>query len=81
MRTTTIRVTEATRDRLNALARLRGQPAGDVVAALVEEADERALLAAAAHDWRRLSDDAEALAAYRAESSDLGAFDSSTPDY
>jgi predicted DNA-binding protein len=81
MRTTTIRVTEATRDRLNALARLRGQPAGDVVAALVEEADEHALLAAAAEGWRRLSADAAAIAAYRRESSDLGSFDKPPPDY
>jgi predicted transcriptional regulator len=81
MRTTTIRVAAETRDRLNELARRRGEPAGDVVAALVQEADDRALLAAAADDWRRLSTDAGAIAAYRSESSDLAAFDNSLPDY
>ena len=81
MRTTTIRVAEETRDRLNELARRRGEPAGDVVAALVQEADDRALLAAAFEDWQRLSDDAEASAAYRAESRDLEAFDAPLPEY
>jgi predicted DNA-binding protein len=81
MGTTTIRVAEETRDRLNDLARRRGEPAGDVVAALVQEADDRALLATALEGWQRLSDDAEALAAYRSESLDLEAFDASLPAY
>jgi hypothetical protein len=81
MGTTTIRVAEETRDRLNELARRRGEPAGDVVAALVKEADDRALLEAAEADWRRLSADPDAAATYRAESSELGASDSSLPDY
>ena len=81
MRTTTIRVTEETRDLLNRLARRRGEAAGDVVAALVREADDRALLAAAMDDWRRLSGEDEALAAYKAETADLSAFDAALPDY
>ena len=48
MGTTTIRVSTETRDRLNELARRRGVPAGEVVAGLVQQADEAALLADAA---------------------------------
>jgi predicted DNA-binding protein len=81
MGTTTIRVAEETRDRLNELAQRRGETAGDVVAALVREADDRALLEAAASDWRRLSMDAEAAGSYGTESSDLEAFDSALPSY
>ena len=51
--TTTIRVPTETRDRLNELARRRGAPAGDVVTALVAEADDRLLLAAAFEAWER----------------------------
>jgi predicted DNA-binding protein len=40
--TTTIRVSTRTRDRLKALATSRGEPAGDVVAKLVDAADEEA---------------------------------------
>lgn len=79
MKTTTIRVPTETRDRLNALARQRGTPAGEIVAELVREADDRALLTDAEESWTRLSDVPEALAAYRAELSDLHAFDASLP--
>lgn len=79
MRTTTIRVPIDTRDRLNALARRRGTPAGEIVAELVRDADDRALLADAEASWKRLAADAEALAAYRAEVGDLHAFDLSLP--
>jgi predicted DNA-binding protein len=81
MRTTTIRVRAETRDRLNELARRRGEPAGEVVAALVEEADDRELLAAAFEDWQRLSADPETLARYRAETDELKAFDADLPAY
>ena len=81
MSTTTIRVAEETRDRLNELAQRRGETAGDVVAALVQEADDRALLEAAADDWQRLSTDAGAVASYRAESSELESFGNSLPGY
>ena len=81
MRTTTIRVPTETRDRINELARRRGTPAGDLVAALVSEADDRALLAAALEDWERLAADPAAAAAYRAETHDLGAFEPGLPDY
>jgi predicted DNA-binding protein len=78
MQTTTIRVTAETRDRLNELARRRGEPAGDVVAALVHEANDRALLAAAFEDWERLCDDPASVAAYRGE---LASFDGALPEY
>jgi hypothetical protein len=81
MRTTTIRVSADTRDRLNELARRRGAPAGELVAALVQEADDRALLAAAATGWERIAGDPAALAAYRAEAQELEAFEAPLPDY
>lgn len=81
MRTTTIRVAEETRDRLNALARRRGAPAGEVVAELVREADDRALLADAEESWLRLAGDPVALVAYRAEARVLASFDASAPGY
>lgn len=81
MRTTTIRVAEETRDRLNRLARRRGTPAGDVVAELVREADDRALLEESEQGWQRLAADPEALAAYRAETGSLVGFDASAPEY
>ncbi|HEY7692832.1 MAG TPA: hypothetical protein VH816_10875 [Gaiellaceae bacterium] len=81
MKTTTIRVAADTRDRLNEIARRRGEPASDVVAALVEEADDRALLADAFSDWERLCDDPEAIRAYRADLRELEAFETSLPDY
>ena len=81
MRTTTIRVAAETRDRLNEIARRRGTPAGDVVAALVQEADDRDLLTAAFDGWERLARDPALLAAYRAESVELGSFGDTAPDY
>jgi predicted DNA-binding protein len=81
MRTTTIRVSAETRDRLNELARRRGQPASEVVAALVRDADDRALLAAAFADWERLGDEPDTARAYGAELDELGAFDAPLPDY
>ena len=81
MSTTTIRVASATRDRINDLARRREIPAGELVDELVREADDRALLAAAAHGWDRLGNDSAALASYRADASDLAAFEAPMPDY
>ena len=81
MGTTTIRVTSETRDRLNALARRRGAPASEIVAELVQEADDRALLADAARGWERLAADPAALAAYRAESQTLWSFEPPLPEY
>jgi predicted DNA-binding protein len=81
MKTTTIRVAADTRDRLNEIARRRGEPASEVVAALVREADDRALLAAAFSDWEHLCDDSEAIEAYRAGLRELEAFDSPAPEY
>lgn len=81
METTTIRVAEETRDRLNAIAKRRGASAGEVVADLVREADDRALLADAAEGWQRLAAEPEALAAYRAEAEELAGFDAHPPAY
>jgi predicted DNA-binding protein len=80
--TTTIRVSTRTRDRLKALATRRGEPAGDVIAELVDAADEEALLAEVEASFERLAADPDALAAYRAEARGLeGAFDAPTPEW
>lgn len=80
--TTTIRVSVETRDRLNALASRRGEPAGEVIAKLVRVADEETLLAEAEAAFERLAGDPEALAAYRSESRDLEAgFEAPTPEW
>jgi hypothetical protein len=81
VRTTTIRVAAETRDRLNALAKRRGAPAGEIVAELVREADDRALLADAEQGWSQLAADSALLAAYRAEAGELEAFEASAPAY
>jgi hypothetical protein len=80
-KTTTIRVPSETRDRLNALARRRGAPASEVVAELVREADDRALLADAEASWEQLGADPKALAAYRAETNELHGWDAPLPEY
>ena len=80
--TTTIRVPVRTRDRLRALAARRGESAGDVVTQLVSAADEEAMLAEMAAGFERLAGDREALAAYRAESSEIeSAFDAQAPEW
>lgn len=80
--TTTIRVSARTRDRLRILAARRGEPAGEVVAKLVNAADEDAMLAEIAADFERLAGDPAGLAAYRAESREIeSAFDASTPEW
>lgn len=81
MKTTTIRVSTATRDRLNALAQRRGTPAGDIVGELVRDADDLALLADAEVSWSQLVGDPKLLAAYRALSEELDAFDAGLPEY
>lgn len=80
-KTTTIRVPSETRDRLNVLARRRGSPASEVVAELVREADDRALLEDAEESWQQLGANPEALAAYRAETRDLHSRDAPLPEY
>ena len=80
--TTTIRVPTETRDRLKALARRRGEPAGEVVAKLVNAADEEAMLAEIAGGFEGLASDPKALAAYRAESEELeSGFEASVPEW
>ena len=80
--TTTIRVPTETRDRLNALAARRGEPAGEIVSKLVSAADEDAMLAEIQAGFENLAGDPEALAAYRAESEELqSGFDAPTPEW
>ena len=80
--TTTIRVSIRTRDRLKALAARRGEAAGDVVAKLVDVADEDALLAEIEDSFDRLAEDPTALAAYRAEGREIeGAFEAPAPEW
>jgi hypothetical protein len=80
--TTTIRVPTETRDRLNALATRRGEPAGEVVAKLVNAADEEAVLAEIAAGFEKLAGDPKALAAYRTESEDIeSGFEAPAPEW
>lgn len=79
--TTTIRVPTRTRDRLKALAARRGESSGELVAKLVNAADEEAMLEEVAAGFERLAMDPEALAAYRAESTEIEAFDAPTPEW
>jgi predicted DNA-binding protein len=79
--TTTIRVPTQTRDRLKALAARRGEPAGEVVAKLVNAADEEAMLAEVAAGFEKLASDPGALATYRAESRGIEAFDTPAPEW
>jgi hypothetical protein len=80
MATTTVRVDTRTRDRLNELARRRRIPAGQLIDELVRQADDRALLDAAAAGWASLAGDPSALARYRAEADELSEFDAPLPD-
>lgn len=81
-RTTTIRVSTKTRDRLKILAAQRGESASDVVADLVDSASGETMLAAAAAGFDRLAEDPEALAAYRSESREIeGGFNASMPEW
>jgi hypothetical protein len=80
--TTTIRVPIKTRDQLKALASRRGEPAGEVVAKLVNAADEEAMLDEVAAGFEKLASDPAGLAAYRAESREIeSAFESPTPEW
>jgi hypothetical protein len=80
--TTTIRIRTHTRDRLRALAARRGEPAGDVVADLVEAADEEAMLAEVEASFGRISEDPAALAAYQAEGAEIAAgFGAPAPEW
>ena len=80
--TTTIRVPTETRDRLKVLAARRGESASEVVAKLVNAADEEALLAEVAAGFEKMAGDPEALSAYRAESNGIeSSFDAPTPEW
>jgi predicted transcriptional regulator len=80
--TTTIRVPTQTRDRLRILAARRGESASDVVAKLVNAADEEAMLAEIAAGFERMAADPQALAVYRAEGAEIeNAFDAPTPEW
>lgn len=79
---TTIRVSVETRERLKELARRRGASAGELVAALVDSADEQRLLDEAEAAFGELARDPDALAAYRSEAREIEAgFDTATPDW
>jgi predicted DNA-binding protein len=79
---TTIRVSTTTRNQLNALASRRGEPAGEIVAKLVRDADEEMLLSDAAAAFEELARDSDLLAAYRAEASEVEAgFDAPAPEW
>lgn len=80
--TTTIRVPVETRDRLNSLAARQGAPAGEVVAKLVNAADEDALLAEIAVGFEKLAANPRTLAAYRAESEEIASgFEAPAPEW
>jgi hypothetical protein len=64
------------------LAARRGESASDVVAKLVNAADEEATLAEIAAGFERMAADPQALAVYRAESLEIEtAFDAPTPEW
>jgi predicted DNA-binding protein len=78
--TTTIRVSTATRDRLNALSARAGGSAGEIVAKLVATADEELLLADVEAAFERLAADPDALASYRSEARAIeSGFDAPAP--
>lgn len=80
--TTTIRVPTETRDRLKSLALRRGEPAGEVVAKLVNAADEEAMLTEIAAGFEELAGDPKVLAAYRAESREIEfGFEAPAPEW
>lgn len=80
--TTTIRVSTETRDRLNALSARESESAGEVVARLVDAADDERLLADAEAAFRGLARDRRALASYRSEAREIEAgFDAPVPDW
>ncbi|HEX3692883.1 MAG TPA: hypothetical protein VHU13_06020 [Solirubrobacteraceae bacterium] len=79
--TTTIRVSTDTRDLLNALSARRKLPAGEIVAELVQRADDDLLLADAEAGFTRVASDPRLLAAYRAEGDRLASFDATAPDW
>jgi|GEM_PF-1472621 len=80
--TTTIRVPTETRDRLNALSRRRGEPAGEVVAKLVMSADEDELLAEIGAAFQSLAADSSSRAAYVEELGELeSGFEASAPEW
>lgn len=80
--TTTIRVSRATRDLLNALSARRKTSAGETIAELVHAADDDLLLADAQADFERMARDRDRLAAYRAETDEIGdSFAATAPDW
>ncbi len=80
--TTTIRVSQETRNALNALSARRGSSAGETIAELVHAADDDLLLADAESAFRQLAGDPDMLAAYRSEAREIeGAFEAPIPDW
>lgn len=81
MQSTTIRVSAQTRDSLNELCRSSGRTADSVVAELVEQAKQAALLDAAEAHWHAVAVDGTLLSLYKGEAAELEVFDSNLPDY
>ncbi len=80
--TTTIRVSTDTRNLLKALSARRKRSAGEIVSELVHSADDDLLLADAETGFAQMASDPRALAAYHAETSQIGdAFDAPAPDW
>jgi hypothetical protein len=75
--TATIRVTPETRDRLNRIGAARGMSAGDLVAELAAQAEDRQLLEAMERHYDRLKSDSEAREHYRVE---VAAWDTTAGD-
>ncbi len=81
-RTTTIRVSADTRDRLNALSAREGSSAGEIVARLVHVADDELLLADAEAAFESLAGRPDALALYRSETRRIEAgFEAPAPEW
>jgi len=80
MATTTIRVSTETRDLLKTLVQRRGGSTGEIVAELVQAADDDLLLADAERAFQAMAGDAEMLVAYKSEARDLeDTFDAPAP--
>lgn len=78
--TTTIRVSSETRDRLKALSTREGRPAGEIVADLVNAADDERLLRDA--ELAFASMEPAAVAAYRKEAQEIAtSFGDPTPPW
>lgn len=80
--TTTIRVSNDTRDQLKALSKRHGRSAGEMVADLVHAADDDLLLADAEECFAQMANNPRKLSTYRSETAGIeAAFDDPIPDW